>query len=253
MRKAEDRGVPVGYVEKHHIFPVSIFGKNKRIVYLTAREHFIAHVLLWKLTTKRYGTDHKRTIKMRSAAVMMCILRGKGQYRYCNSQTYKRLKEDYSKHTRGPMHHMYGCKRVLSAQHIENMCAARKRGADHPLYGVPRSDEVKQQISVANRGRRRSEEFRQARREKMLNMSEKTRQKLRESHLGQVAWNRNGGHIYYRITDPKGNTTETNNLSAYCEERGIMRGGLQKALTGKRKQYRGYGGEIITRTFKKRI
>jgi len=32
--------------EKHHVFPVSIFGKNNLIVKLSLREHFIAHLLL---------------------------------------------------------------------------------------------------------------------------------------------------------------------------------------------------------------
>ena len=34
-KKAKEQGL---YVEGHHTFPMSIFGKNKRIVYLTARE-----------------------------------------------------------------------------------------------------------------------------------------------------------------------------------------------------------------------
>jgi hypothetical protein len=28
IRKAENRTLPEGYVEKHHIFPISIFGNN---------------------------------------------------------------------------------------------------------------------------------------------------------------------------------------------------------------------------------
>lgn len=37
-KKAKELGV---YVEGHHTFPKSIFGKNNRIVYLTGREHFL--------------------------------------------------------------------------------------------------------------------------------------------------------------------------------------------------------------------
>jgi len=50
--------------ENHHIFPQSIFGKNKRIVRLTVREHFVAHKLLYKICYKRYGKSHNKTIKM---------------------------------------------------------------------------------------------------------------------------------------------------------------------------------------------
>ena len=35
----------IGYVERHHIIPRSL-GEKENIVELTAREHFIAHLLL---------------------------------------------------------------------------------------------------------------------------------------------------------------------------------------------------------------
>jgi hypothetical protein len=67
MRKAEMRGwtkkSALCYVEKHHIFIKAIFGQNDRVVYLTAREHFIAHLLLWKACRKRYGVQHWKTAK----------------------------------------------------------------------------------------------------------------------------------------------------------------------------------------------
>ena len=67
MRKAEQRGwtkksAPC-YVERHHIFIKAIFGENDRVVYLTAREHFVAHLLLWKACRKRYGVQHWKTAK----------------------------------------------------------------------------------------------------------------------------------------------------------------------------------------------
>ena len=53
--------------EHHHIFPVSIFGKNNKTVLLTFREHFIAHRLLAKIYENRYGFDDIRTRKMNMA------------------------------------------------------------------------------------------------------------------------------------------------------------------------------------------
>ena len=64
IRKAENRTLPEGYVEKHHIFPISIFGNNNRIVILTAREHYLAHALLEKICIKRYGNCNEKTRKM---------------------------------------------------------------------------------------------------------------------------------------------------------------------------------------------
>ena len=52
--KAENRTPPEGYTEKHHTFPKSVFGKNNRVVVLTAREHYIAHALLERIYIKRY-------------------------------------------------------------------------------------------------------------------------------------------------------------------------------------------------------
>jgi hypothetical protein len=48
IAKAKARGKPEGYAERHHVVPRSLGGSNSRnnLVWLTAREHFIAHVLL---------------------------------------------------------------------------------------------------------------------------------------------------------------------------------------------------------------
>jgi hypothetical protein len=77
MRNAEQRGwtkksAPC-YVEKHHPFIRAVFGENSRVVYLTAREHFIAHLLLWKAFRKRYGVKHWKTAKTGKAVKAMSI------------------------------------------------------------------------------------------------------------------------------------------------------------------------------------
>lgn len=77
--------------ESHHIFPESIYGKNSFTVYLTLREHYIVHKLLWKLFRKRYGTNDIRTRKM--AMAFHWMIYGKGDtYRkekYNNSYLYE--------------------------------------------------------------------------------------------------------------------------------------------------------------------
>jgi len=52
VKKAKERNT-TNYTEKHHIIPRSLSGSNKKdnIVDLTAREHFICHWLLTKMTT----------------------------------------------------------------------------------------------------------------------------------------------------------------------------------------------------------
>ena len=77
MRKAEQRAWTKKsascYVEKHHVFIKAIFGENGRVVYLTAREHFIAHLLLWKACRKRYGFQHRKTAKAGKALQSMSM------------------------------------------------------------------------------------------------------------------------------------------------------------------------------------
>ena len=50
INQAKNRLVD-GYTEKHHILPKSMGGSNQafNIVKLTAREHFLAHWLLFKI------------------------------------------------------------------------------------------------------------------------------------------------------------------------------------------------------------
>jgi hypothetical protein len=60
INKAKDRTID-GYKEKHHIIPKTLGGKNNKdnIVLLTAREHFICHLLLTKMLT---GQDKQKMV-----------------------------------------------------------------------------------------------------------------------------------------------------------------------------------------------
>lgn len=53
-----------GKTESHHIFPVAIFGSSNIKVNLTFREHFMAHMLLWKAYAKSLGNKSSLTCKM---------------------------------------------------------------------------------------------------------------------------------------------------------------------------------------------
>jgi hypothetical protein len=64
--KAKKRNVD-GYVEVHHIIPRCVGGGNstENLVRLTAREHFIAHLLLAKI--------YNGNLKLIKAVAMMCV------------------------------------------------------------------------------------------------------------------------------------------------------------------------------------
>ena len=72
------------YTEGHHVIPKSMGGsdENDNIVYLTAKEHYIAHFLLWKIY---------RNTKMTYAFRFMNANRG-----ILGSSTFKQLREEYS-------------------------------------------------------------------------------------------------------------------------------------------------------------
>lgn len=77
------------YTEKHHITPKSLNGTDlpENIVVLTAREHFICHILLTKMT------EGALRAKMIHAAIGMKRSR-EYQHRYINARIYEHLKKE---------------------------------------------------------------------------------------------------------------------------------------------------------------
>lgn len=86
--------------EMHHVFPKSVYGKNKRLVALTLKEHYVAHALLEKIFLKRYGKKDQRTIKMIRAFFMMNNYNHKKIGHY-NSRLYESTKLRYRDSVRG--------------------------------------------------------------------------------------------------------------------------------------------------------
>ena len=86
--------IPTGYVEEHHIVPRSLGGPDDKnnLVKLTAKEHFICHLLL----TKMYKNGSNEYYKMCSAFLMM-LIKGNKQERYISSRKYEKLKVEFSK------------------------------------------------------------------------------------------------------------------------------------------------------------
>lgn len=143
-KKAKEQGL---YVEGHHTFPVSIFGKNKRIVYLTAREHYITHSLLEKVCIKRYGLNHWKTKKMTNAHI---IMGGRGKYK--NSYIYENARKRYSQNRCG----------IPMKQSSKIKLRNQRLGKRHPpelveqitnkIRGQKRSKEQKDRMSKAQKG-----------------------------------------------------------------------------------------------------
>ena len=86
--------VTSGYTEKHHIIPKSLRGSNEsfNLVKLTAREHFVCHLLLVRMVNGTY----KR--KMSYALWLMCNLKNHLQLErhIPNSTTYENVRKTHS-------------------------------------------------------------------------------------------------------------------------------------------------------------
>jgi 5-methylcytosine-specific restriction endonuclease McrA len=91
IQAAISRNLVLSYSEKHHIIPKSLGGTNQHsnLVTLTAREHYICHMLLTKMTL---GRDRA---KMIHAAVAFCNWSSSRHDRKIkvNSRTFQKLKE----------------------------------------------------------------------------------------------------------------------------------------------------------------
>ena len=94
----------VCYCELHHVVPRSCGGKDygDNLVYLTAREHYIAHCLLWKMF--KHDNTEIRLNAMRNAVRILFHARGHGmnnimrrtRYFRCNHYLYSRIQNGTS-------------------------------------------------------------------------------------------------------------------------------------------------------------
>jgi hypothetical protein len=176
IEKAEERGwtkkTAPCYVEGHHIVPKSII-KNDGIVYLTAREHFICHLLLPKMLK-----DENEKLKMYIAITAMGINKDN---RYINSRFFESLKN--KKLLRGAKRSLE-TRKLMSIKRkeilkknksvynnlIEHLSEVRvpmpgeknpmygKKGELNPNYGKPKTKEHKEKIKNALLGKKYTEE-----------------------------------------------------------------------------------------------
>lgn len=99
-KEAKKQGL---YVEGHHVFPCSVYGNSKsgnnRIVYVSARVHYILHALLEKGFIKRYGLYHPKSLKMCYAHTKMKA--SAENKRYINSYLYENSRKRLSQLLKG--------------------------------------------------------------------------------------------------------------------------------------------------------
>ena len=217
IRKAEKRGYTKKkakeqelYVEGHHTFPISIYGKNRRIVYLTAREHYIAHSLLEKICIKRYGLNHWKTLKMIKAHISMTGSNNKME-RYKNSFLYEKCRIRFSE---------------------------KNSGSGNPMYGKTQSTELIEYL----RNRNFSKETRKK-------MSIKRKQRVTKQSTKNLV-SKSCEKFIYRVLSPTNVEYIITNARKFCRENNLDCSSMIKVSKEKMKNYKGWYmekiGEVLT-------
>lgn len=146
VKKAEKRRPPK-LKERHHVFPISIYGPNKRIVALTPREHYVAHVLLYRAFKNRYGRKDKKTIKMLAAVILLGNANFNQEKRCINSRLYEQIKREncalQSELMKGKNNRNYGKKHSLES----------RRKISEGLTGKKHSAEARKRMGDGKRGK----------------------------------------------------------------------------------------------------
>lgn len=98
ITKAQNRTIE-GYAEKHHIIPRSFGGSNSKtnIVALTAREHYIAHALLWKMNFAGVYNSKMAFAFNTFISKMTTEVRGIHHTYKIPSRVYENFRKEYSR------------------------------------------------------------------------------------------------------------------------------------------------------------
>lgn len=143
-RKLLNRSKKIGYFESHHIIPKSLGGDNKKEnkVLLTAKEHFIAHVLLAKMFV-----DSKKRLLMLYAMNRMAVRNNTThKEKYINSRLYQTIKKEWAQERSLYM--------TQNNPNINGISQEHKNKIGKQLKGRIFSEEHKRKLSLALKGRK---------------------------------------------------------------------------------------------------
>ena len=151
IQKAKVRNLS-GYKEKHHILPRCLGGKDTKtnLVKLTAREHFIVHMLLCKFT------KGQARIKMLYAFNFMSVVRNKNKDYKINPKIAQKLRLEFFSNK---PKHTFESKLKMSRSRIGMKLSKETRKkvglaqiGNKKALGLKHSEETKNTIRNANKG-----------------------------------------------------------------------------------------------------
>ena len=193
------------YAERHHIIPKSLGGNNSKsnLVELTAKEHFVCHVLLVKMVPREYkkkmiyafwrmanvtGRRYKPTAKIYEIARKEFIQAQIGHPNYLKFQ-----KPESRKRISTSM------KRALSKLSAEEKTLRMKNSCSSPESWT---DERKNKISKALTGKIVSDETRRKMSDAKSNMTEEQKLKCGDHNRGKT-WKLVGGKRVWNTKENK--------------------------------------------------
>jgi len=151
IQKAKVRNLS-GYKEKHHILPRCLGGKDNQenLVELTAREHFIVHMLLCKFT------KGLARIKMLYAFNFMSVVRNKNRDYKINSKIAQKLRLEFfsnkPKHTSESKLKMSRSRIGIKLSKETRKKVGLAQIGNKKALGLKHSEETKNRIRNANKG-----------------------------------------------------------------------------------------------------
>lgn len=150
------------YSERHHIIPKCIGGTNEKcnIVRLTAKEHWLIHLLLIEIYPDIPGLKF---------AINRMMYKSNNQKRdYINSgKKFERIRKtiaiEQSKLLKGK-------KRIFTNEHCKNISKSKK-GRPNGTLGLKRNEETKRKIGLSSKGRMSGEKNHMKTKEHKLRLS----------------------------------------------------------------------------------
>lgn len=244
IRKAENRTLPEGYTENHHVFPKSIFGNNDRVVALTAREHYVAHALLEKICIQRYGVHHYKTHKMTHAFVLMCVTRKcENSYLY-ESAKLRKSEIGHSAETKAKISAVHKGREI--SQETRLKISASNKGRKKPPghgekiskanLGRKLSQEHKEKLSISKKGKKLSQNHKEklSALHKGKVFSQETKEKLSIANSGE-----NNSHSkWWRISFNDGRVLERCGLKNWARQNGYDCNNIYSVAAGRKNKYK---------------
>ena len=181
------------YTEKHHIIPKSLGGDNSKdnLVSLTAKEHYICHLLLTRMCiSKRHHT------KMLYAFNRII---NKSTTKIVNSSMYERLKIEFSimksETSKGALNNFYGKTHTPETKlYLSDVCP--HYGNDNGFFGKTHTIETRKIISTSAKAR--------------TNVPPPP-QTGSKNHFSK----------FYNIIDPLGNSSIIKCMKEFCEQNNL--------------------------------